>query len=238
MCPANWSPDSWRAFPAQQQPVYEDQAGLRDATRSLGELPPLVTSFEVERLRVLIAQAQEGKRFVLQGGDCAERIEDCKAGPIAQRLKILLQMSLVLTHGLRKPVVRIGRFAGQYAKPRSQPLETQLVDGKEISLPSYFGDLVNRQAFDAISRRPEPGRLLEGYYHSALTLNFIRALVEGGFTDWQQLERWDLSFLGAAALSSEQRSAFEATKKALGEALARGPVASWHAEDAAGQDHF
>ena len=211
---------------------------MRRATAALAELPPLVTSFEVERLRSLLAEAQTGARFVLQGGDCAERIEDCKAGPIAQRLKILLQMSLVLTHGLGKPVVRIGRFAGQYAKPRSQAFETRLLDGHEQTLPSYFGDLVNRQPFTAADREPDPKRLLEGYYHAALTLNFVRALVEGGFTDWQQLDRWDLAFLGAAALSPQRKAEYESTKAALAHSLEAGQLARWEDHTQGWQNHF
>ena len=231
-----WTPDSWRSKSAQQQPSYRDGAALQAVTGELATLPPLVTSFEVERLKALIAESQEGKRFLLQGGDCAERIEDCSADPIARRLKILLQMSLVLTHGLQKPVVRVGRFAGQYAKPRSRATETRTLDGVATTLPSYFGDLVNRLEFGATEREPDPSRLRQGFYHAALTLNFIRALVEGGFTDWHQLERWDLAFFQAAALSSERKTQYEGVKRALSEALARGD--GLFAKQDKGASHF
>lgn len=193
MTPQDWSPQSWRARPAAQAPPYEDEAALQRATDTLAELPPLVTSWEIERLKSLLAEAQEGKRFVLQGGDCAETVADCRPQPIADKLKILLQMSLVLVHGLRRPVVRIGRFAGQYAKPRSQYTETRVVNGQEVTLPSYFGDLVNRVGFTAEERRPDPQNLVAGFHHAALTLNFIRALVDGGFADLHHPHQWDLA---------------------------------------------
>src|SRR6185437_4446115 len=144
-----WQPDTWRARTAQQQPVYEDAGELERALTELSSLPPLVTSWEVLALKHMLAEAQEGKRFLLQGGDCAESFADCNNVVIANRLKVLLQMSLVLIHGLRVPVVRVGRFAGQYAKPRSADLETR--DG--ATLPCYRGDLVNAAEFDAASRR-------------------------------------------------------------------------------------
>ncbi|MEZ5974535.1 MAG: 3-deoxy-7-phosphoheptulonate synthase class II [Planctomycetota bacterium] len=218
MTPRTWSPDSWRRFEAHQQPVYRDGQALQRVTHDLAQLPPLVTSFEVERLRELLAEAQEGRRFLLQAGDCAERVEDCRAEPIAARLKILLQMSLVLTHGLRQPVIRVGRFAGQYAKPRSQASETRVVDGASLTLPSYLGDLINRPEFTAEAREPRPERLLEGYSHAALTLNFVRALVEGGFTDWHEVERWDLPFLHAAALTGPRRAQYETIKQGVASA--------------------
>lgn len=224
MCPAfqtqdAWSLDSWRDKGCAQQPSYSDTGRLQQVKRSLSELPPLVTSFEIERLRKLLAEAQQGQRFVLQGGDCAERIEDCQSEPVAQRLKILLQMSLVLTHGLRCPVVRVGRFAGQYAKPRSKPTETRMVEGHNQTLPSYFGDLINRLDFTEQARKPNPDHMLECYYHSALTLNFVRALVEGGFTDLRELDRWDLSFLTAAGLKPERRAEYKRMTQNLADGL-------------------
>ncbi len=217
--PAPWSLDSWRDKSCVQQPVYRDTDRLDGVKRSLSELPPLVTSFEIERLRKLLAEAQQGKRFLLQGGDCAERVADCQSEPVAQRLKILLQMSLVLTHGLRVPVVRVGRFGGQYAKPRSKPTETRMVEGRNLTLPSYFGDLINRLEFTAEAREPNPDHMLECYYHSALTLNFVRALVEGGFTDLRELDRWDLSFLTAAGLTPERRGEYQRMTQNLADGL-------------------
>ena len=152
-----WSPDSWRTKPVQHAVAYDDPGAVDAAVKELRRLPPLVTSWEIERLRSLIAEAQEGKRFVLQGGDCAETLADCRAETITNKLKILLQMSLVLVHGLKKPVVRIGRFAGQYAKPRSSATETREVHGQKVTLPSYFGDLFNSADFTAAARRRAGG---------------------------------------------------------------------------------
>jgi 3-deoxy-7-phosphoheptulonate synthase len=196
---ASWSPDSWQRCPASQQPQYPDQAALQRALVALAEQPPLVTSWEIHQLRQQLAAAQAGAFFVLQGGDCAERFADCQSSIIANRLKVLLQMSLVLVHGMRTRVLRIGRFAGQYAKPRSADMETR--DG--VSLPSYRGDLINRPEFTAEARRPDPGRLLEGHARSAMTLNFIRSLIDGGFADLHHPEYWDLDWVQHAPLAAD-----------------------------------
>ena len=188
---ADWSPTSWSARPAEQQPTYRDPAQLARVVAELGRLPPVVVSWEVDALKRQIAEAQRGERFLLQGGDCAETFADCESGQIARKLKILLQMSLVLLHGLKKPVIRVGRFAGQYAKPRSADTETR--DG--VTLPSYRGDLVNRPGFTAAEREPDPELLLRGYERAALTLNFVRALVDGGFADLHHPEYWELGFV-------------------------------------------
>jgi 3-deoxy-7-phosphoheptulonate synthase len=194
-----WRPESWQAFPARQQPAYRDRAALDAAVAQLSRLPPIVVSWEVERLREELAAAQRGERFLLQGGDCAENFEDCESGSIAQRLKILLQMSLVLVHGLKRPIIRVGRMAGQYAKPRSADTETR--DG--ITLPSYRGAIVNRPDFTAEAREPDPQLLLRGYERAALTLNFIRALIDGGFADLHHPEYWDLGFVGHSPFKVE-----------------------------------
>lgn len=188
---------------------YPDAAALSQASAQLRSLPPLVTSWEIERLRSLLIEAQQGRRFVLQGGDCAETLADCRSETITNKLKILLQMSLVLVHGLKKPVVRIGRFAGQYAKPRSSPTETRTVDGVSRTLPSYFGDLINAGAFTPEARRPDPHLMVRSYKHAALTLNFIRSLVDGGFADLHHPEYWDLSFFSHASLSPAIRAEYE-----------------------------
>ena len=154
-----WAPDSWRQRSALQQPEYADPAELERVLADLRTLPPLVTSWEILRLREQLAEAAEGRQFVLQAGDCAERFVDCTPVRITNTLKVLLQMSLVLVIGARRPVIRIGRFAGQYAKPRSANLETR--DG--VSLPSYRGDNINRPEFTADARRPDPQLLLRGY---------------------------------------------------------------------------
>lgn len=198
---------------------YHDPAEVEAAVLKLRSLPPLVTSWEIERLRKELAQAEAGERFVLQGGDCAETIADCNPKMIAARLKVLLQMSLVLVHGSKRPVVRIGRFAGQYAKPRSSPTETKTIDGKEVTLESYFGDLVNRAEFNAKARRPDPNHMVEGYQHAAMTLNFVRALVEGGFADLHHPEYWDLTWFDKAGVSNELRAEYEKMTANLADGL-------------------
>ncbi|HEX2164803.1 MAG TPA: 3-deoxy-7-phosphoheptulonate synthase class II [Thermoanaerobaculia bacterium] len=199
--PAPWSPDSWRARPALQQPEYPDPAALERAVCELSRLPPLVTSWEVESLKGQLAEAARGERFLLQGGDCAETFADCRPDPITSKLKILLQMSLVLVHGTRMRVTRVGRFAGQYAKPRSQP--TEKVAGR--TMPVYRGDLVNRVEADPAARVADPERLLRGYERSALTLNFIRGLIDGGFADLHHPEYWELDFGHDTPLGADYR---------------------------------
>ncbi|MCA9602602.1 MAG: 3-deoxy-7-phosphoheptulonate synthase [Myxococcales bacterium] len=215
-----WTPDSWTERPEAQAVPYADTGALGRAKAELRRLPPLVTSFEIERLKGLIADAQAGRRFVLQGGDCAETLADCESGIISNKLKILLQMSLVLVHGTRRPVVRIGRFAGQYAKPRSKPEETRAdASGNATTLPSFFGDMVNRAEFTPEARAADPALLLEGYKYSALTLNFIRSLSDSGFADLHHPEYWDLSFMESAKLSAELRGEYQRVVREVGEAL-------------------
>ncbi|HLB85074.1 MAG TPA: 3-deoxy-7-phosphoheptulonate synthase, partial [Steroidobacteraceae bacterium] len=187
----DWTPSSWTQRPAVQQPVYRDPAALARVLSDLAHLPPIVVSWEIESLKRHIADAQQGRRFLLQGGDCAETFAECESGAIARKLKILLQMSLILLHGLKQPVIRVGRFAGQYAKPRSADTESR--DG--VTLPSYRGDLVNKPGFSVVEREPDPDLLLRGYERAALTLNFVRALVDGGFADLHHPEYWDLGFM-------------------------------------------
>lgn len=201
-----WSPTSWQTKPVTQQPHYPDAQALAQALDELGSLPPLVTSWEVLSLRRKLADAAEGRCFVLQGGDCAESFADCNSSLITNRLKVLLQMSVVLVHGLKMPVVRIGRFAGQYAKPRSADTETR--DG--VTLPSYRGDLVNGPAFTSEARMPDPQRLIEGHSKSALTMNFIRSLVDGGFADLHHPEYWGLGWVEHSPLQDEYRRMVEA----------------------------
>ncbi|HEY0973687.1 MAG TPA: 3-deoxy-7-phosphoheptulonate synthase class II [Solimonas sp.] len=196
---ADWRPDSWQSKPATQQPAYPDAEALRRVLEQLRQLPPLVTSWEVNALKQQLARAQAGEVFVLQGGDCAESFADCRPEVITNRLKVLLQMSLVLVHGLRRPVVRLGRFAGQYAKPRSADLETK--NGQ--TLPSYRGDLVNAPAFTAEARTPDPQRLLEGHMRSAMTINFVRGLIDGGFADLHHPEYWDLDWVQHSPLAAD-----------------------------------
>jgi len=194
-----WSPQSWRTRTAFQQPDYPDSAALECVLAELRQLPPLVTSWEILQLHQQLAEAAAGQRFVLQAGDCAERFVDCRSARITNTLKVLLQMSLVLVVGAQRPVIRIGRFAGQYAKPRSTPEETR--DG--ITLPSYRGDIINRPEFTAAARTPDPELLLRGYERAALTLNFVRALVKGGFADLHHPEYFDLDWVENTPMAAE-----------------------------------
>jgi 3-deoxy-7-phosphoheptulonate synthase len=212
---STWSPSSWKTKPITQDVRYEDPKEVEDVVAALGRLPPLVTSWEVERLRELLAEAQQGRRFLLQGGDCAESLSDCRSDIITNRQKIILQMSLVLIHGGHRPVIRVGRIAGQYAKPRSKPTEVR----GGVELPSYFGDLVNRPEFTPEARRADPKLLLACYHHAAMTLNFVRSLSDGGFADVHHPEYWDLSFFRQAAVPGELREEYEQTTRKLSEAL-------------------
>lgn len=185
-----WRPDSWRGLPIQQQPSYDDPAAVEAALARVRAFPPLVHPGEVDHLKAQLARVACGEAFLLQGGDCAERFVDCARGPIEAKLKILLQMSLVLTWGARIPVVRVARMAGQYAKPRSRAFETIEGIGE---VPTYRGDHVN--GHDPSERRPDPNRLVGAYFHSAATLNYARALLDGGFADLREAEHWDLGFV-------------------------------------------
>ncbi len=208
---AEWTPSSWQNRPAGQQPAYPDSRALAGAVAQLASLPPLVTSWEVERLKTQLAEAAAGKRFLLQGGACAERFDQCSADIITNKLKILLQMSLVLTHGLKRRIIRVGRFAGQYAKPRSADTEER--DG--ITLPSYRGEIVNGPGFSAEERAPDPERMLRGFEHAAMTLNFIRSLVDGGFADLHHPEYWDLDFVSHSPRAQEYQRMVESISDSL-----------------------
>ena len=195
----DWAPDSWRGKPALQMPTYPDAAELAATQEELRALPPLVTSREILSLKQQLAEAQEGERFLLQGGDCAETFAECSSDVISNRLKVLLQMSLVLVHGLKVPVVRVGRFAGQYAKPRSADSEER--DG--MSLPSYRGDIVNGPEFTAEARVPDPRRMIKAHARSAMTMNFVRALIDGGFADLHHPEYWGLGWVTQSPHAAE-----------------------------------
>ena len=208
----NWTPSSWREKPLQQGVAYPDAEELKKAVHELSLLPPLVTSWEVETLKDQLAEAAEGKRFILQGGDCAESFADCRAEPIAAKLKILLQMSFVMTYGGHRKITRIGRFAGQYAKPRSSDTETK----DDVTLLSYRGDLINRPEFTIEAREPNPGNLLRGYKRAALTLNFIRSLVDGGFADLHHPEQWNLAFVDRTQNKAGYRQMIDEMIRAVG----------------------
>ena len=207
----DWTPESWQAKAAQQDVRYPDPAALAEVVASIRRLPALVTSWEIESLREQLARAAAGETFLLQGGDCAESFDDCNSEAIAAKLKILMQMSLVLVHGTRRPVIRVGRMAGQYAKPRSSDLETRA----GVTLPAYRGDTVNREPFTLEDRTPDPINLLRGYERAALTLNFVRALADGGFADLHHPEYWDLSFAHGARHLDEYRRIVEQIRESI-----------------------
>jgi 3-deoxy-7-phosphoheptulonate synthase len=207
----DWSPTSWQKRAAAQLPVYADMDELRRVVDEMSTLPPLVTSWEVESLKQELSRAARGEMFLLQGGDCAESFSACDAGAIAAKLKVLLQMSLVLVHATRKRVIRVGRIAGQYAKPRSADEESR----GDVTLPSYRGDIVNRSGFTREDRIPDPQLLLRGYERAALTLNFIRALADGGFADLHHPEYWDLSFVEHSKLAAEYERIVESIRDSL-----------------------
>jgi 3-deoxy-7-phosphoheptulonate synthase len=193
MTPA-WSPRSWRAKAAQQLPDYPDASALVDTEALLRRRPPLVFAGEARRLQAALARVAVGEAFLLQGGDCAESFAELHPNTIRDTLRVLLQMAVVLSFGAGRPVVKVGRVAGQFAKPRSAPTET--IDG--ITLPSYRGDIVNDLAFDAAARVPDPRRMLRAYDQAAATLNLLRAFVQGGFADLRRVHAWTLEFVTAS----------------------------------------
>lgn len=198
---APWNPASWRGRPIKQTPVYPDEAQLVRAEQRLQKYPPLVFAGEARRLRAALAQAAEGRAFVLQGGDCAESFAEFTANHIRDTFRVLLQMAVVLTFGASLPVVKLGRMAGQFAKPRSADTETQ----GGITLPSYRGDIINGPEFTAAARVPDPNRMEFGYFQSASTLNLLRAFASGGYADLHEVHRWNLGFVERSPLAERYR---------------------------------
>jgi 3-deoxy-7-phosphoheptulonate synthase len=209
--PREWSPESWRGKVAAQQAEYPDPAELARVAAELRALPPLVHHREVDALRLALARAARGELLVLQGGDCAESFGDCGSESILVRLAALVQMRLILGHGTGMPVVCLGRMAGQYAKPRSQPTETR--DG--VTLPAYRGDIINRSEFTQAARLPDPALLLRGYERSALTLNFVRALAASQFADLYELMNWQPDLGGSSSHRRELTRIREAVRHEL-----------------------
>ena len=186
-----WHPLSWNTRKIAQLPPYPDNEKLQEVFDGLKNLPPLITSWEVDVLKDKLADVSDGKAFLLQGGDCAETFDACRAPKIVNLLKVLLQMSFIMIHEMSIPVVRVGRIAGQYAKPRSRNYEE--VNGEKIL--NYRGDLMNSYKAEKMAREPNPGRMIEAYNKSALTLNFLRALTDEGFADLHHPEQWELEFM-------------------------------------------
>ena len=191
MTTANWTPNSWRSKPIKQVPTYKNQEQLHSVTSELKRLPPLVFAGEVRQLKRQLAKVAKGEAFLLQGGDCAESFAEFDADGVRDMFKLFLQMSVVLTYGTGLPVVKLGRVAGQFAKPRSSDTETK--DG--VELPSYRGDIINSIAFDTDSREPNPERMLRAYHQSASTLNLLRAFAQGGYADLHKVHKWNLEFV-------------------------------------------
>jgi 3-deoxy-7-phosphoheptulonate synthase len=189
----DWEPTSWRRYPAAQQPTWPDEAALEAALTELRAMPPLVFAGEARTLRSTLARVAEGNGFLLHAGDCAESFAEFSADNIRDKLKVILQMSLVLTYSTGVPTLKVGRIAGQFAKPRSAPTEQR--DGLE--LPSYFGDIVNDFAFESAARRAEPQRMVRGYNQAAATLNLLRAFTKGGFADLREAHQWNLQFIAS-----------------------------------------
>ena len=196
-----WTPDSWRNCPIRQVPSYPDEAKLAAMEARLTRFPPLVFAGEARRLKAQLGLAASGQAFVLQGGDCAESFGDFTANVIRDTFRVLLQMAVVLTFGSAVPVVKLGRMAGQFAKPRSSDTET--VGG--VSLPSYRGDIVNGPEFSAEARLPDPNRMEFGYFQSAGTLNLLRAFASGGYADLHEVHRWNLEFVQRSPLVDRYR---------------------------------
>jgi 3-deoxy-7-phosphoheptulonate synthase len=191
----NWTPDSWRGKQARQAPVYPDAAALARAEAQLARFPPLVFAGEARNLKSELARAADGRAFLLQGGDCAESFAEFTANNIRDSFKVFLQMAVVLTYGAALPVVKVGRMAGQFAKPRSEPTERK----GEIELPAYRGDIVNRIEFDGAARAPDPERMIQAYNQSAATLNLLRAFALGGFADLHKVHRWNQDFVARSS---------------------------------------
>ena len=198
----NWSPDSWRGLPIRQVPGYPDEAALARVEETLHRFPPLVFAGEARRLKSRLAAVAAGKAFLLQGGDCAESFAEFHPNNIRDMFKVLLQMAVVLTYGAGCPVVKLGRLAGQFAKPRSSETETQ--NGQ--TLPSYRGDIINGLEFDATAREPDPQRMVQAYSQSAATLNLLRAFAQGGYADLHRVHSWNQDFVADSPQGERYRA--------------------------------
>src|SRR5215217_3878515 len=197
--------DAWRSLPIKQQPQWLDAERVSEVSTQISTLPPLVFAGEVDNLRDRLAKAASGQAFLLQGGDCAETFAGATAEQIRNRVKTILQMAVVLTYGASMPVVKMGRMAGQFAKPRSSDTETR----GGVTLPAYRGDIVNGYDFTPESRRADPARLVEGYHTAASTLNLIRAFTQGGFADLREVHSWNKGFAQNPANQRYERMAAE-----------------------------
>ncbi len=199
---ANWSIDSWRSFPIKHQPIYRDKKKLEDVENRLKSLPPLVFAGEARTLKEKLADVCKGKAFLLQGGDCAESFAEFNADNLRDTFRVILQMAAILTYGASLPIVKIGRLAGQFAKPRSEPMEK--IGDKE--LPSYLGDIINGIDFTEEDREPDPERMIRAYSQAASALNLLRAFATGGYADLHEVHRWNLEFLEGSVQDDKYRN--------------------------------
>ncbi len=206
-----WTLNSWRDFPIKQVPAYEDAEALQSVEERLAGFPPLVFAGEARSLKAHLAEVCEGRAFLLQGGDCAESFVEHHADNIRDTFRVLLQMAVVLTYGAKLPVIKVGRMAGQFAKPRSADTET--IDG--VELPSYRGDIINGIEFDAAARVPDPERQISAYRQAASTLNLLRAFAKGGYADLTEVHRWNQGFIA----ESPQGARYEAMANQINEAM-------------------
>jgi 3-deoxy-7-phosphoheptulonate synthase len=207
----DWEPASWRRRAAAQQPEWPDTGEVEQVVDELRRMPPLVFAGEARSLSASLARVVEGEGFLLHAGDCAESFAEFSADNIRDKLKVILQMSVVLTYSTGVPTTKIGRIAGQFAKPRSSPTETR----EGLELPSYFGDVVNDIGFDAASRRPDPNRMLRGYHQSASTLNLLRAFTKGGFADLNRVHQWNLDFIASRGEARRYEEVADGIDRAL-----------------------
>jgi 3-deoxy-7-phosphoheptulonate synthase len=222
-----WTPSSWRAKPAKHVPTdYPDPAALDRVETTLRGMPPLVFAGEARRLKGLLGDVAAGRAFLLQGGDCSESFKEFHADNIRDTFRLLLQMAVVLTFAGGKPVVKVGRIAGQFAKPRSEPVET--IDG--VTLPSYRGDNINGMTFEAAERTPDPDRLLRAYNQSAATLNLLRAFAGGGYADLHNIHRWTLGFVEGSPLGARYSELTDKISEALDFMAAVGVTPESHSE--------
>ena len=212
MAQSRWTPESWRAKPVEQAPLYRDAAALAEVERTLAGYPPLVFAGEARKLKKALGKASIGEAFLLQGGDCAESFAEHSADNIRDFFRVFLQMAVVMTFAAASPIIKVGRVAGQFAKPRSSDNET--IDG--VSLPSYRGDIVNDIEFNEAARIPDPRRQLEAYRQSAATLNLLRAFATGGYANLENAHRWMLGFVKDSPQSGRYQGVADRITETLG----------------------
>ena len=207
----SWSPSSWREFPIKQQPEYKDKEALKEIEEQLKQFPPLIFAGEARNLKKDLARAGRGEAFIVQGGDCAESFAAFNADTIKNLFKLILQMSVVVAYSSGKPVVKIGRVAGQFAKPRSSDFEEK----SGVKLPSYRGDIINDIEFSVEAREPDPYRMVRAYYQSAATMNLLRAFSRGGLADLNQVHRWNLDFIKSHPIGKKYEQISDQIDKAM-----------------------